>query len=307
MPTLSPPPYQDPQDSFSWNAWYNQINNLLEGISLSINNIDDVDIESAADGDILVYDGTAAKWRPATEANTLDIAFGANDLIMGDGPFWRDPNGNEYAQWLASGGATHFLRMRNGSSASGFVMSMESSAHVEGGHFFIANTGNSVDDDALVCISGIGREEIMEFESVSSAINEIHVANAAASGKPSMTTTGGDTNIGMSIQPKGSGVIKAANQNMGPTTAVTAATHTHAIDERYLLCDTTSNAITVDLLAAATAGDGYRIDIKIVNATNAVTIDGNGSETIDGATTQVLSVLYSNLSLVCDGSNWHIL
>lgn len=91
------------------------------------------------------------------------------------------------------------------------------------------------------------------------------------------------------------------------TTDVTAASHTHAVTERYLLCDTTSNAITVNLVAAATAGDGYRLDVKVVDATNAVTIDGNGSETIDGATTKVLSTLYDGVSLVCDGSNWYIL
>jgi len=60
-------------------------------------------------------------------------------------------------------------------------------------------------------------------------------------------------------------------------------------------------------VAAATAGDGYRVDIKLVNATNAVTVDGNGSETIDGSTTLSITGLYDNASLVCDGSNWHIL
>ncbi len=93
----------------------------------------------------------------------------------------------------------------------------------------------------------------------------------------------------------------------GSKTSVTAASYTHLAADRYLLCDTTSNAITVNLIAAATAGDGARLDVKIVNATNAVTIDGSGGETIDGGTTLVLTTLYDNVSLVCDGSNWHIL
>lgn len=97
----------------------------------------------------------------------------------------------------------------------------------------------------------------------------------------------------------------AANAGAG-TTVVTATTHTHAVAERYLICDTSSNAITVNLLAASTAGDGYRLDIKVVNATNTTTIDGDSSETIDGSTTIVLSTIFDHLSLLCDGSNWHI-
>ncbi len=119
--------------------------------------------------------------------------------------------------------------------------------------------------------------------------------------------------LGAESDPGTNGHLNAAAYEMGgnrihgATTAVTGATHTHAATNRYLLCDTTSNAITVNLLAAATAGSGARLDVKIVNATNAVTIDGSGSETIDGGTTLVLTTLYDNASLVCDGSNWHIL
>ena len=36
-----------------------------------------------------------------------------------------------------------------------------------------------------------------------------------------------------------------------------------------------------------------------------VTIDGNGSETIDGATTIQLYEQYDYVRIACDGSNWH--
>ena len=96
-------------------------------------------------------------------------------------------------------------------------------------------------------------------------------------------------------------------RNKAVTQTVTAAAHTHLISDEVLLCDTTSNAITVNLAQASTLYNGYVLQVKLVDATNAVTIDGYSSETIDGATTLVLSVLYSSVSLVCDGSNWHIL
>lgn len=75
---------------------------------------------------------------------------------------------------------------------------------------------------------------------------------------------------------------------------------------KILLCDATAAAFTLTLLAAATAADGFTISIVKTDATaNAVTLDGNASETIGGATTFALSGQGDAATLVCDGSNWH--
>jgi hypothetical protein len=88
------------------------------------------------------------------------------------------------------------------------------------------------------------------------------------------------------------------------TETVTAASHTAAA-EPVILCNCASNAITVNLPAAA---QGKFYFIKKIDATaNAVTIDGNGGETIDGAATQTLSYQWSAAMVVSDGSNWYIL
>ena len=49
--------------------------------------------------------------------------------------------------------------------------------------------------------------ELFKLTATSSAVNEITYANAATGNKPTLTASGGDTNIGVSIQPKGSGTI----------------------------------------------------------------------------------------------------
>lgn len=72
--------------------------------------------------------------------------------------------------------------------------------------------------------------------------------------------------------------------------------------------DATSGNFTVDLIAAATAGNGFMLSVKkIDSSSNTVTIDGNGSETIDGSTTFVLTAENNFVLLVCDGSNWQII
>ena len=49
--------------------------------------------------------------------------------------------------------------------------------------------------------------ELFLLTATSSAVNQLTYANAATGNKPSFTASGGDTNIGVSIQPKGSGTV----------------------------------------------------------------------------------------------------
>jgi hypothetical protein len=79
-----------------------------------------------------------------------------------------------------------------------------------------------------------------------------------------------------------------------------------AVDD-MVHCDCSSGAITVNLPAAATVGAGWHLNVgKIDTAGNAVTIDGNGSETIGGSATQVLTLPHEAMDIESDGTNWRI-
>ena len=74
-----------------------------------------------------------------------------------------------------------------------------------------------------------------------------------------------------------------------------------------ILVDATSGPVTITLPAAA-LNDGRHYHVKKIDASaNTVTIDGNGSETIDGLTTQVMTIQYTSRHVVSDASNWSIL
>lgn len=90
------------------------------------------------------------------------------------------------------------------------------------------------------------------------------------------------------------------------TTTVTASSITLDHSHHIVLCDTSSNAITVNLPAAADYPN-KQFTIKVIDATNNVTIDGNASETIDGATTVTLSTQYQSRTVVSDGNDWHVI
>jgi len=76
------------------------------------------------------------------------------------------------------------------------------------------------------------------------------------------------------------------------------------IEEVYIY--TPSTAISVNLVAAATCGSGFKYQIKN-RSTNTITIDPNGSETIDGAAIFAISSQEASVSLITDGSNWFII
>lgn len=71
-------------------------------------------------------------------------------------------------------------------------------------------------------------------------------------------------------------------------------------------CDASGGAITVNLPAASGAA-GVTIDVKKTDASaNSVTVDGNASETIDGALSLTISSQYDTYTLRCDGSAWWV-
>ena len=70
--------------------------------------------------------------------------------------------------------------------------------------------------------------------------------------------------------------------------------------------DATAGAVSIALPASALSR-GRVLYIKKIDATaNAVTIDPNAAETIDGAATKATAVQYYSFTIVCDGSGWWI-
>lgn len=72
-----------------------------------------------------------------------------------------------------------------------------------------------------------------------------------------------------------------------------------------LLGNAASAAFTFTLPSAATVGNGWGVSFKKTDATaNIITIDGAGSETIDGSTTYELTSQNQGVSITSDGTNW---
>jgi len=91
--------------------------------------------------------------------------------------------------------------------------------------------------------------------------------------------------------------------------AISTITTTTTLDGTYnvVLVDATSGAVTINLPAvSAISGREYVIK-KIDSSGNAVTIDGNASETIDGSTTSSLATQNKYARIKCNGTAWYII
>lgn len=85
-----------------------------------------------------------------------------------------------------------------------------------------------------------------------------------------------------------------------------AGTYTATEDDFNILADATAGAFTITL-PNATTRDGWEYTIKKIDASAfGVTIDGNGSQTIDGVLTMTLTTQYQKLKIVAHDGNWYV-
>lgn len=127
-------------------------------------------------------------------------------------------------------------------------------------------------------INDSNSNEVLKFSSVASAVNEVTVTNASTTNAPSITATGSDTNIDLSISAKGSGKIKLNAYYQTALTYSPSGGGTATLD----LATGNEHRITMP---------SGNITIALSNATNgqkfiiSVTQDGTGSRTVTWFTT----------------------
>jgi hypothetical protein len=85
-----------------------------------------------------------------------------------------------------------------------------------------------------------------------------------------------------------------------------SGTYTLADNDFLVRADASGGAFTLNLPSAGTFSGQVYVIKKVDSSANAVTIDASTTQTIDGELTQMLETQYASLTLVCDGSNWHI-
>ena len=102
--------------------------------------------------------------------------------------------------------------------------------------------------------------ELITLTATSSAVNEVTYANAATGNNPSITASGGDTNIGLALQTKGSGVIQAEDSGGNVSAVKIAGKETMWVPSSAMYGATTNPADAQQVETTAT-----RPDMKVLD------------------------------------------
>lgn len=115
---------------------------------------------------------------------------------------------------LLSNATTGVLQVTGPAAASTRVMTVPdanfTAARTDAGQTFTGvNTFTS--PKVITSLDDTNGNELFKFTATGSAVNELTVANAATGNAPSISATGGDTNIPINLTPKGTGTVRAFN------------------------------------------------------------------------------------------------
>ena len=320
---------------------------LLTGITASVaalNDIGDVSAAAPSDGDVIIYNSTSGDWEasalPIERFRTSVSSGGTLTAIDDNRRQHYDVIVSGVAVTIPNGGSSDvtggIISVRNASSGnitykgpatswadgtqSGFKTlrpyqtgvlvwtSQYTTSEISNlygtaaGEDVGTSAGNIVQLDGSARLPAVDGSQLTNLPSASvAALNDIGDVSAAAPNNGDViayNSTSGDWEA--TAQSGGS----APSVTVSSPSADQTLSAPSANEEAYIYTPTTP--ITVNLVAAATCTSGFKYQIKN-RSTNAITIDPNGSETIDGASTFGLTAQEASVTLITDGSNWFII
>jgi hypothetical protein len=119
-----------------------------------------------------------------------------------------------------------------------------------------------------------------------------------------MSIMNGNVGIGTWVPSSTFSVIGSISVH---TASPSSSTYTATAADQIILANAASNSVTITLPAAATVPGREYIIKKTDSSVNAVIIDANGAENIDGQNTISTTTQYQSYTIVCDGTQWYII
>jgi hypothetical protein len=101
-------------------------------------------------------------------------------------------------------------------------------------------------------------------------------------------------------------INRAADGYLFPAVRVTSA-YTMTLNDAVILVDASAGAVTVTLKPALD-WEQKRVTVKKIDSSgNAVIVDANGAETIDGAANKSIPTQYTSFDFISEGGSVHII
>jgi hypothetical protein len=237
--------------------------------TLAIDNLSDVDTSTTlpSDGQVLTWDQAGTKWKPVSLSSDVNTTYAI-------------------------------------------------SAETATGGVNVRLTGSDTVTDDVKIAEGTGITVTRTDDSTITIATTVVDTNTTY-GISAETTTGG-TNLRLTNSASGTDDVKIADGNSITVTrtddstitidyvhnAQSATSNVNATANQYISVDTSSGAVTITLPATTTAGDFVVIADNGNATTNNITIDPNGNNINGFAGNKTVSVDYTIVTLVSDGTDW---
>jgi len=243
---------------------------------------DDLIMGTNTSGHILVADGT--NFNPVAVTDLSEISTAAD--------------GDVFLAVDASGGGLKKITRSTviaGTGVAGNISNIVEDTSPQLGGNLDTNSQNILIDDAHFIGDENGNEQII-FQTTSSAVNQFDVTNAASGSAPKLSATGGDSNIDLEVEAKGTGhVTVRGNTNSGAIQfncesnshgqIVIAQPHSASVTNTMLL-PAGANSTLVSLVSTDTLTNKTLTSPKI-NEDVAVTSTATEINVLDGITAVV--------------------
>jgi len=255
---------------------------------------DDITMGTNTAGNLLIADGT--NFNSVAVGSLSEISTVASDDVL-------------LAVDTSGGGLKKITRA---TLTAGIVSGSEISNVVEDtspqlGGDLDTNSFNIAFDDAHGINDENGNEQII-FQTTSSAVNQFDITNAATGNAPKLSSTGGDSNIDLEIEAKGTGhVTVRGNTNSGAIQfncesnshgqILKAQPHSAGVTNEMLLPDGADSTL-VSLVATQTLTN------KTLTTPVIAEIDSGSSITLDATTDIVLDAGGADITLKDDGTTF---
>jgi VCBS repeat-containing protein len=212
---------------------------------------------------------------------------------------------NSAAQFVPTASSVNYVQFTG--AATGISPSFLSTGTDAAVGFFLSTKGNA---NVNFGTNSFGNFSFV-IKNVASAVNYLTTTGATTTNAPILSADGSDTNINLTLTPKGTGVVsttatlKYAGVISGLTTKT--ANYTLVATDHTVLGNATTASFSLTLPTSVGATGQVYIIKKVDSTANTVTILTTSSQTIDGSSSKVLSYQYDGFQLQSDGANWMII
>lgn len=173
------------------------------------------------------------------------------------------------------------------------------------------STAAASNAQTLLSVELSGANATSAQTTIGASVSNTHTGTTSKNIALQLVASGGSQNLGLDVtgySSFGTGAAASHVDTRSLGASYNGVTDITLTDAYFTVgVDASGANRTVTLPPANPAARRIYVIKKLDSSGNTVTIDGDGSETIDGATTKVISTQYAGVMIQSDGTNWIII